>query len=217
MPLTSHHAALARLVPEAPRLAGPHCHFPGEAAAGDDTFATTTGKDELTACLDEAGAEEVGTATAYALSADRDAVPAPAWDLARNWVSGDRLYSLAPPARGTQPKASRRSVAPGRACPVTWVPGHNGGPLWRNLLVTNDEYAAFRNEMASEGAPNCMDGCYLLAIEMPHERGGRLHYNPHARVLPVPHPQHELEPEQVREYVDRGRRIVLRQTVASGA
>lgn len=35
--------------------------------------------------------------------------------------------------------------------------------------------------MADEGLPNCLDGNYLLAVEMPHERGGRLHYNPHAR------------------------------------
>src|SRR5260370_5284704 len=35
--------------------------------------------------------------------------------------------------------------------------------------------------MAAEGLPNCLDGNYVLAIEMPHERGGRLHYNPHAR------------------------------------
>jgi formylglycine-generating enzyme required for sulfatase activity len=60
-----------------------------------------------------------------------------------------------------------------------WVPGHRGGDLrWRNLLVTNAEFAAFLNEMADEGLPNCLDGCYLLACEMPHERGGRLHHDP---------------------------------------
>jgi hypothetical protein len=173
------HAALARLVPEAPVLGAVAGASLGTA---DDTFATTTGKDELTACLDEAGAEEIGAATARALSAGREAVPAPAWDLARDWASGDRLYSLARPAGGTRPKASRRSPATGRACPVTWVPGHaDDRLLWRNLLVTNDEYAVFLNEMASEGLPNCIDGCYLLAVEMPRERGGRLHYNPHSR------------------------------------
>jgi hypothetical protein len=35
--------------------------------------------------------------------------------------------------------------------------------------------------MADAGLPNCLDGNYLLAVAMPHERGGRLHYNPHAR------------------------------------
>jgi hypothetical protein len=176
------HATLARLVPEAPRLAGAHGHFPGVGATGDETFATTAGKDGLIACLDEVGAEEVGAATACALSAGRDAVPASAWDLTRDWASGDRLYSLAPPPGGPRPKASRRTPASGRAaCPVTWVPGHaDGRLLWRNLLVTNDEYAAFLNEIAGEGLANCIDGCYLLAVEMPYERGGRLHYNPRA-------------------------------------
>jgi hypothetical protein len=175
------HVALARLVPEAPGLTVPHGDSPDAAVAADDTFATTTAKDDLIACLDEMDAEEIGTATVFALSAGREAVPAPAWDLARDWASGDRLYSLAPPAAGSRPKASR-SLAPGQGCPVTWVPGHaDARLLWRNLLVTNDEIAAFLHEMASEGLPNCLDGCYLLAVEMPHERGGRLHYNQHAR------------------------------------
>lgn len=100
-------------------------------------------------------------------------MPAPAWDLARDWASGDRLYSLSPP----KPPARRRPAPDGgAACPVRWVPGHADGDLrWRNLLVTNDELAAFLNELAAAGLPNCIDGSYLLAVEMPHERGGRLH------------------------------------------
>jgi formylglycine-generating enzyme required for sulfatase activity len=35
--------------------------------------------------------------------------------------------------------------------------------------------------MGGAGLPNHMDGCYLLAVEMPRERGGRLHYNRYAR------------------------------------
>jgi hypothetical protein len=59
------------------------------------------------------------------------------------------------------------------------VPGSApGSPLWRNLLVTNSEFAAFLNELAAEGLPNLVDGSYLLAVEMPHERGGRLHRDP---------------------------------------
>jgi hypothetical protein len=79
-------------------------------------------------------------------------------------------------------QASCVPAVAGRSCPVKWVPGHAGGELrWQNLLVTNDEFAAFLNEMAGQGLPNRLDGNYLLAIEMPHERGGRLHHNPHAR------------------------------------
>ena len=166
-------APLARLVPEAPGFAA----VPGPAAAptGEDTFATTARKEELTTCLTAADAEEVGAATARALAAGRQAVPAPAWDLAGDWASGDRLYSLAPPQQAARP-ARRTAPDRGPACPVRWVPGRGGGDLrWRNLLVTNDEMAAFLNELAAAGLPNCVDGSYLLAVEMPHERGGRLH------------------------------------------
>ena len=169
-------AQLARLVPEAPGLGT----LPGmAAAAAEDTFATTTHKTTLTACLTGADAGQVRTATAGALAAGQQAVPAGTWDLARQWVSGGHLYCLAPPPRPASQLPARRALASGRPCPVRWVPGHGGGDLrWRNLLVTNDEFAAFLNEMADEGLPNCLDGCYLLACEMPHERGGRLHCDP---------------------------------------
>jgi len=171
-------AELARLVPEAPGLGSPE---PAAPAAAEDTFATTTGKTELTAGLTAADASEIDAAVDGALSAGRDAVPGPAWDLARDWASGGCLYSLVPPEPASRPKRRRVPVA-GRSCPVRWVRGRSAGDLrWRNLLVTNDEFAAFLNEMADQGLPNCLDGCYLLAVQMPHERGGRLHYNPYAR------------------------------------
>lgn len=174
------HAALARLAPAAPRLTASHGGSPSGAAAADDTFATATGKDDLTAFLSGADARDVSAATARALSAGRKAVPCPAWDLARDWTGGGDLYSLAPPRPMTL--AARIAQASTLTCPVRWVPGHSGDSLrWRNLLVTNDEFAAFLNEMAAEGLPNHMDGCYLLAVEMPRERGGRLHYNRYAR------------------------------------
>jgi hypothetical protein len=172
-------AELAGLVPEAPGLTSPDTAVP---ATGEDMFATSAHKTELTASLTSAEAEQVSAAVAGALSAGRAAVPGPAWDLARNWASGNCLYSLTPPDRASRPRTRSTPAALGRPCPVSWVPGHVRGYLqWRNLLVTNDEFAAFLNEMAACGLPNCLDGNYLLAIEMPHERGGRLHYNPHAR------------------------------------
>ncbi len=171
-------AELARLVPEAPGFSSPE---PAAPAAAEDTFATTTGKTELTAGLTAADAGEIGAAVDGALSAGREAVPGPAWDLARDWASGGCLYSLVPPEAASRPKRRRIPVAD-RSCPVRWVRGRSAGDLrWRNLLVTNDEFAAFLNEMAGQGLPNRLDGCYLLAVQMPHERGGRLHYNPHAR------------------------------------
>jgi hypothetical protein len=173
-------APLARLVPEAPGFGA----VPGPSAvpAAEDTFATTARKEELTAGLTVADAGEVGAATARALAAGRQAVPAPAWDLARDWASGDRLYSLVPPQQAARRPARHTAPDRGPTCPVRWVPGRGGGDLrWRNLLVTNDEMAAFLNEMAGAGLPNCMDGSYLLAVEMPHERGGRLQCTHHAR------------------------------------
>ena len=114
----SARVPLARLVPEAPGFAA----APGPPAgpAGEDTFATTTRKEELTACLTAEGAEEIGAATASALSAGRRAVPALAWDLARDWASGDRLYSLAPPRQG-----ARR--LPGLPAPDGGQPARSGG------------------------------------------------------------------------------------------
>lgn len=172
-------AELTRLAPEVACLTARH---PAPAGApAEDTFATNVHKAELTACLTAAEAEQIGTAVTGALSAGREAVPGPAWDLARDWVSGDCLYSFAPLGPTSQPK-SRRASSAAPPCPVRWVPGRASGDMeWRNTLVTNDEFAAFLSEMATEGLPNCLDGCYLLAVAMPPERGGRLHYNQHAR------------------------------------
>jgi hypothetical protein len=170
-------ARLARLVPEAPGLGA----LPGMAVtAAEDTFATTTHKTALTACLTGADAEEVRTASACALAAGRQAVPAGAWNLTREWASGGHFYSLTPPLRpASRPPARYAPAGNDLPCPVRWVPGHACGDLrWRNLLVTNDEFVAFLNEMADEGLLNCLDGSYLLACEIPHERGGRLHYAP---------------------------------------
>jgi hypothetical protein len=173
-------AELARLVPEVPGFT--MSHGPAISAAAEDTFATSAHKTELTACLTAADAEEIGAAVAGALSAGREAVPGPAWDLARDWASGDCLYTLTPPDPASRPRARRVPAVTGRSCPARWVAGRAGSDLrWRSLLVTNDEFAAFLNEMADQRLPNCLDGSYLLAVEMPHERGGRLHYNPHAR------------------------------------
>lgn len=173
-------AKLTRLVPEASGLTAPDSTPSGTPTEG--TFATNVTKTELTACLTAAEADEIGAAVAGALSAGREAVCGAAWDLARDWASGDCLYTLAPPGAASRQGKRRVPAILGRPCPVRWVAGRNGSDMqWRNLLVTNDEFAAFLNEMAAEGLLNCMDGCYLLAVAMPHERGGRLHYNPDAR------------------------------------
>jgi UTP-glucose-1-phosphate uridylyltransferase len=163
-------ASLARLVPEAP---GFRAVDDEGSAATEDTFATNTGKIGLAACLDLPDAEAVRMATAEALAAGRHAVAAQVWGRAREWASGAHLYTLVSPTRpGSRPTVD----CDDQPCPIRWVPGRSIGDLWwRNLLVSNDEFAAFLNEMAAAGLPNCLDGNYLLACEMPHERGGRLH------------------------------------------
>jgi hypothetical protein len=123
-------AELARLVPDAPDFASPGA---GPPATAEDTFATTARKEELAACLTTGEAEQVGAASASALSAGRQAVPAPAWDLARDWASGDRLYSLAP--LSARPLPRRAVPSSGPSCPVRWVPGAaaaacSGGTCW---------------------------------------------------------------------------------------
>lgn len=170
-------ASLARLMPEAPGFRS----APGEgsATAAEDTFATTTPKTELIAYLDDADAEAVSTATAAAFAAGRHAVPAPVWDRAREWASGWHLYALVPPPRsGSRPAARGTARGDVLGCPVRWVRGRACRDLlWRNLLVTNAEFAAFLDELADAGLQNCPDGSYLFAAEMPHERGGRLRCN----------------------------------------
>ncbi|WP_328965707.1 hypothetical protein [Streptomyces virginiae] len=48
---------------------------------------------------------------------------------------------------------------------------------WRNLLVTNLEMAELLNALHEAGAPNTRAGINLLVCPMPHERGGRLHFD----------------------------------------
>ena len=45
--------------------------------------------------------------------------------------------------------------------------------------ISSAEYARFLNTLSRAGQPNSHHGTYLLACEMPHERGGRLHPDRH--------------------------------------
>jgi hypothetical protein len=92
-------------------------------------FTTSVHKAELTVSLTPADAEQVRAAVVGALSAGREAVAGPAWDLARNWASDDCLYSLAPPDRAPRRKSRRARAAASRSCPVRWVPGGACGYL----------------------------------------------------------------------------------------
>ena len=51
------------------------------------------------------------------------------------------------------------------------------GLLWRNLLISNAEYASWLNLLHATGIPNAHHGTHLLLTPMPHERGGRIHFD----------------------------------------
>jgi hypothetical protein len=143
--------------------------------AGDDTFSTTTAKTGLIAHLDPAGAELIRATTAASLAAAQDVAPPPVIAQAATWLAGDHLYRLQP----LRPSPAAAKPLPSRPAPAV-APRYvrRGGLEVRNLLVSNAEYAQFLNAMTQAGMPNSHGGTYLLACEMPHERGGRLHHDP---------------------------------------
>jgi hypothetical protein len=141
--------------------------------ASDDTFATTNAKTALTAAVSLADAAVISAAKTASLAVASALLPEPVMAAAEPWLSGDHLYRLDPqhpragqgtrpvPLAGTRPCFLRRGVLE-----------------VRNLLVSNSEYARFLNTLAEAGMPNSHGGTWLLACEMPHERGGRLHRDP---------------------------------------
>lgn len=186
----SHEMALAELVRVIPDLAGrlsmARGIAPGSPAqpciSGQENsiYSTTVPKKELVAYLSEAEARAVEEAMAAALAAAGDVVPATAAGRAAAWLGGGQYYRLASAGRpGPQPPAPAR---PRHPCTRTGIGYVRRGELeWRNLLVTNAEFAVLLNELDQAGLASSHAGAPLLACEMPHERGGRLHYDPDAR------------------------------------
>ncbi|WP_452465156.1 SUMF1/EgtB/PvdO family nonheme iron enzyme [Nonomuraea recticatena] len=177
--------SLARVLPELAGSARPAAAQPatpptaaraGAAqAVAEDTFVTTVPKTALTTHLDERSAELVRAAAAAALDTAQREFPAGVTAQAVEWLAGDHLYTPAPPAR---PSTGRRPLAAAaRRGRSALRPGYvtREGLSWRNLLVSNAEFARFLNELADHGVDNRSGGAYLLCCEMPHERGGRLH------------------------------------------
>jgi len=175
---------LAELLPEAsPAMTGTGTGQSragsGVLMGGEDTFVTTVSRPRLLAHLDSADAELVRASTAAAMTTVRQIVPEPVAARASAWLGGDHLYTLAAtptpsltPAR--TPARPPVSAGPtGGAVPVAYL--RRADLCWRNLLVTNHEYAAFLNDLHAAGLANDQGGTYLLAVPMPHERGGRLH------------------------------------------
>jgi hypothetical protein len=170
--------ALAALTTALPELAG-HALAgdrapvpPALSPAGDDTFTTANHKTSLIAGLETADAALIRAATAASLAAVHDVVPAPVAARTASWLAGDHLYRLQPPRQRTAPS---RPALPGTPPAVAPRYVRRGCLEVRNVLVSNAEYARFLNALSRAGLPNSHHGTYLLACEMPHERGGRLH------------------------------------------
>lgn len=177
-------AGLARLLPELEGVPLPVAAV-ARAPIGEDTFATTVNKTRLVAELSARSAEVVRETLTASLAAAKQlvaeqAISSEAMGRAAGWLSGDHLYALAPPPATAASRvrgASSSTVTEPVPCPVAWLP--RGQVAWRNLLVTNAEYAHFLNELVDHGLHNTSGGAYVLCCEMPHERGGRLHRDPY--------------------------------------
>jgi formylglycine-generating enzyme required for sulfatase activity len=168
-------AALTKVLPELDGLALSNERtpiLPRPAPASDDTFATTNHKTTLIAGLEAVDAALIRAATAASLAAVHDVVPAPVAARTASWLAGDHLYRLEPPRQRT---VASRAVLSGTHLAAAPRYIRRGHLQVRNVLVSNAEYARFLNALSQAGLANSHHGTYLLACEMPHERGGRLH------------------------------------------
>ncbi|MFJ8769545.1 hypothetical protein [Streptomyces clavifer] len=146
--------------------------------AADPTFATNTPKNELIAYLGRHTAELVSKHAHDTLNLARQTLDSQVTATAAEWLSGDDLYELHEPVtrprRGARPSAERQKVPLPSYCPMA-------GVSWRNTLVTNGEMADLLTMLHAAGMPNTQSGTNLLLCPMPHERGGRLRFDPKQR------------------------------------
>ncbi|MCX5395583.1 SUMF1/EgtB/PvdO family nonheme iron enzyme [Streptomyces sp. NBC_00102] len=158
----------------------------------DTTFATTQSKTGLVAELDSASAELVQEGVREVLTGARVFFNDTWTDAAESWLSGDDEYELRIPARGVRGRSVRavtQASAPGKPLYVR----KGDGPAWRNYLISNNEMAEMLTLLHAAGTPNAHFGAHLLVCPMPHERGGRLHFDP-ARRQWTPSPGFEHHP-----------------------
>ncbi|MFE5860206.1 hypothetical protein ACFQ77_06545 [Streptomyces virginiae] len=146
----------------------------GWSAAADTTFATTWHKDGLVAELDVRTAELVSHHAAATVVAAEKRLETKTTALVSAWLAGDDRYEVRPP--GPRKRTVARVLQRGQRLPD---PGYRPitRVLWRNLLVTNLEMAELLNALHDAGAPNTRGGTNLLVCPMPHERGGRIHFD----------------------------------------
>lgn len=143
------------------------------ASAGDDVFATTNHKTSLAAGLGEHEAARIVVCTADTLAAATRRMPAAVLELAGRWLAGAERYQLHDPVTPTRRRPVQAPAAP--VPDVKYVQRY--GLTWRNLLVSNAEFCRMLNALHTAGVPNTQNGSHLLLVEMPHERGGRIHWS----------------------------------------
>ncbi|MFB8763856.1 hypothetical protein [Nocardiopsis alba] len=163
---------LAELLPEIDTRPTPG---PRHDPVADDTFATTTSKSELVARLRPGSADLVVTETARCLSVVRDITAPEVAKTVRSWLGGADAYRQATVIASDKPAPRPPATPQGAPSTPAYVLSGAETPRWRNVLVSNAEMRTFLNELADVGFTATRDGVHLLAIPMPHERGGRLH------------------------------------------
>ncbi|WP_330457411.1 formylglycine-generating enzyme family protein [Streptomyces sp. NBC_00820] len=151
----------------------------GSRAVVDSTFATTSGKTELVAEVDSTTANLVTSHAATTLAAARHVLEDRVTNTAAGWLAGDDRYELRAPS--PRRRASSRAQTPARPVPRPAYQLVADGVSWRNQLVTNAEMADLLTLLHAAGLPNSHLGTNLLVCPMPHERGGRLHFDRPAR------------------------------------
>ncbi|MFE3601335.1 hypothetical protein [Streptomyces sp. NPDC059142] len=149
---------------------------PAAPAAADATFATSGHKDGLVADLAPRTAELVTAHAASTVSLAGELLEARVTATAADWLAGGDLYEVREPAARRPARAATAALVPASAVPVTaYRPVTRVS--WRNTLVTNAEMADLLTLLHAAGAPNTRLGTHLLVCPMPHERGGRLHFD----------------------------------------
>nr|WP_184080193.1 SUMF1/EgtB/PvdO family nonheme iron enzyme [Nocardiopsis mwathae] len=150
--------------------------FPSqEAPSCDGTFATTTNKDRLVARLRPGTGDVVASETARCLGLLRSIVSPQSSETVGHWLAGADSYTMAAFNRATATTPAPPATVHRAGTEPVYVPATPPGIQWRNLLVSNAEMCVFLNRLSDAGVKTTLHGVHLVAIPMPHERGGRLH------------------------------------------
>jgi hypothetical protein len=177
-------AQLAEFVPEIVNPAGVPVQPAAVPASGDDVYSPHRAKSrleaELTAeqitaareVLDDL-AEQLGSdVAAEHLATAVELLHSPRWP----YRPADRTCGPGPVPGIVAPVGPASGGRRARAADAIYIRADGSGLWWRTLLVTNEEFCGFLNEMRSVGVWNVVDGAQLLCNEtMVGGRGGRVH------------------------------------------